>query len=242
MHRDRFGLQPIRPCLSDQHVNRQKLVVPPARISKQIEPAIRIHRCTTPHLSRTTHRRWIDREAPCHLWKRMTRRSWLRYLLGQFSWPLLSHKSPFWLRLFYWTGVWNSLLLHVFSKQLIKSRVDSAESARRLGSVLLPNTCFGTLWSDGLRLLLLMVVRRPSDLHSWTVRSFPGLPGLSTRTVRRPQDRWPWLGVRSCLPPVPLVFLLSEAFWVTSVWHIWHVRITNDNIFIFAFIGCTWPN
>jgi hypothetical protein len=44
MDRGRFGLHPLRPCLPDQHVNRQKLVVPPARISKWIEPAIQIHR------------------------------------------------------------------------------------------------------------------------------------------------------------------------------------------------------
>jgi hypothetical protein len=49
-------------------------------------------------------------------------------------------------------------------KQLIKSRADSAESARRLGSVLLPNTYFGTLWSDSLRLLLLLVVCGPLGL------------------------------------------------------------------------------
>jgi hypothetical protein len=36
MHRGRFLLHPLRPCLPDQHVNRKKLVVPPARISKQI--------------------------------------------------------------------------------------------------------------------------------------------------------------------------------------------------------------
>jgi hypothetical protein len=68
----------------------------------------------------------------------------LCYLLGRFSWLLLLHISPFSLRLFYWSVVWNDLL-HIFNKQLIKSRADSAELARRLGSVLLPNTCFGTL-------------------------------------------------------------------------------------------------
>ena len=30
MHRGRFGSHPLRPCLPDQHVNRQKLVVPPS--------------------------------------------------------------------------------------------------------------------------------------------------------------------------------------------------------------------
>jgi hypothetical protein len=63
MHGGRFGLHPLRPCLPDQPINRQKRVVPPAQISKQIGPVIRIHRHTTPHMSRTTHRRWIERKA-----------------------------------------------------------------------------------------------------------------------------------------------------------------------------------
>jgi hypothetical protein len=61
--------------------------------------------------------------------------------------------------------VWNGLL-HIFSKQLIKSRANSIELARRLGSVLLPSSYFGTLWSDGLRLLMLFVVYGSSGLHS----------------------------------------------------------------------------
>jgi hypothetical protein len=77
----------------------------------------------------------------------------------------------------------------IYSKQLIKSRTDSAKSARRLGSVLLPNTYFGTLWSDGLRLLLLLVVYGLFGLHSRTVGAYLGLSSLSTRIVRRPQDR-----------------------------------------------------
>jgi hypothetical protein len=181
MYKGRFILHCLRPCLLDQHVNRQKLVVPLAWISKRIEPAIRIRRHTTPHLSRTTHRRWIDWEAPCHPWRRMTRWFWLCYLLGRFSWLLISHGSSFWLHLFYWSVAWNDLL-HLFSKQLIKSRTDSAKSARRLGSVLLPNTCFEMLWSDGLRLLLL-VVWGLFGLHSQTVRACLGLSDLSTRIV-----------------------------------------------------------
>jgi hypothetical protein len=47
--------------------------------------------------------------------------------------------------------VWNDLL-HIFRKQVNKSRVDFAEPARHLESVLLPSTCFRMLWSDGLRL------------------------------------------------------------------------------------------
>jgi hypothetical protein len=91
MHIGHFGLHPLRTCLPDQPVNRQKLVVPLAQISKRIGQVIRIHRCTTPHMSRTTHRRWIEREAPRYPWRRMTRRSWLCYLLGCFSRLLLSH-------------------------------------------------------------------------------------------------------------------------------------------------------
>jgi hypothetical protein len=83
--------------------------------------------------------------------------------------------------------VWN-VLLHIFNKQLIKSRADSVESARRLGNVLLPNTCFGTLWSDGLSLMLLLAVCGPSGLHSWTVRAYLKLSDLSTRTIQRTQD------------------------------------------------------
>jgi hypothetical protein len=62
----------------------------------------------------------------------------------------------------------------IFSKQLIKSRVDSAESSRRLGSVLHPSTCFGTMSFDGMRLLLLLVTYRLSYLHSQTVHACPG--------------------------------------------------------------------
>jgi hypothetical protein len=71
--------------------------------------------------------------------------------------------------------VWNDLLLDIFSKQLIKSRADSAKLTRRILSVLLPSTYFRTLWSDGLRLLLLLVVRGSSDLHSRTIRVTPKL-------------------------------------------------------------------
>jgi hypothetical protein len=149
-------------------------------------------------MSRTTHQRWIDREAPCHLWRRMTRRSWLCYLLG------LSHRSPFWLRLFYWPVVWNDLL-HIFSKQLIKSSGDSTESAIRLRSILLPNTCFGTLWSDGLRLLLLLVVCGSSSLHSRTVRACLGLSGPSTQTVWHTR-----VSDRACPPRCLWSFFCSE--------------------------------
>jgi hypothetical protein len=95
MHRGRFRLHPLWPCLPDQSINRQKLVVPPAQISKRVGPVIRIHHRTTPHMSRTTHWRWIEREAPRYPWRRMTRQSWLCYLLGHFSRLLLSHRSPF---------------------------------------------------------------------------------------------------------------------------------------------------
>jgi hypothetical protein len=62
--------------------------------------------------------------------------------------------------------MWNDLLFHIFSKQLIKSRADSAEPVRGLGSALLPSTYFRMLQSDGLRMLLLSVVRESSDLRS----------------------------------------------------------------------------
>jgi hypothetical protein len=85
--------------------------------------------------------------------------------------------------------VWNGLVLHIFSKQLIKSRANSVELARRLGSVLLPSTYFRTLWSDTLRSWLLLVVCIPFDLHSHTVHACSRLSDLSARTVRRMQDR-----------------------------------------------------
>jgi hypothetical protein len=101
----------------------------------------------------------------------MIRRAWLHHILGQFSRPLLSHRSHFLLYLFYWAVMCNVLLLHISSKQLIKCRADSAEPARHHGSVLLPSTCFRMLWSDGLRPLLLLVVCGPSSVHSRTVRA-----------------------------------------------------------------------
>jgi hypothetical protein len=85
--------------------------------------------------------------------------------------------------------MWNNLLLYMFSKQLIKSRVDSTEPGKCLGSILLPSTCFRTLWSDDLRLLLLLVVCGPSGLHSRIVHVCPGLSSLSYQTVRQTQDR-----------------------------------------------------
>jgi hypothetical protein len=59
--------------------------------------------------------------------------------------------------MFYWSVVCN-ILLHLFSKQLVRSRTDSTESAKRLVGVLHPSTCFRTLWYDGLRSLLLLVI------------------------------------------------------------------------------------
>ena len=134
----------------------------------------------------------------------MTKRSWLHHFFGRFSRPLLLHISPFLLCSFYWWVMWNGLLLNIFSKKLIKSRIDFAKLARRLESVLLPSTYSRTLWSDDLRSLLLLVVCGPSDLHS-------KLFGLSSRTVRlhRSGDRdrvsdhaYPWC-LRSffCLEP-----------------------------------------
>ena len=170
----------------------------------------------------------------------MTRRSWLCYLLGQFSWLLLSHRS---LDFVCFIGrLWNNLF-HIFSKQLINSRANSAEPVRRLKSVLLPNICFGTLWSGSLRLLLLLVVCGPSGLHSRIVRGCLGLSGLSTRIVRRMQDRWLWSGVWPFLPPgASGLSFVRSLLSNHSTWYIWHTCITNDDIFIFAFIGRTWPN
>jgi hypothetical protein len=71
--------------------------------------------------------------------------------------------------------VWNNLLFRIFSKQLVKSRANSVEPTRRLGSVLLPSTYFRTLWSDGLRSLLLLVVYGPSGLHKRTIYGPSGL-------------------------------------------------------------------
>jgi hypothetical protein len=63
--------------------------------------------------------------------------------------------------------MWNDIL-HIFGKQLIKSRTDSTESSRRLSSVLLPNTCFRMLWSDGQaessnRTLISLIKKKISD-------------------------------------------------------------------------------
>jgi hypothetical protein len=130
--------------------------------------------------------------------------------------------------------VWNDLL-HIFSKQLIKSRVDSAESAIRLGSVLLPNNCFGTLWSDGLWLLLLLVNSEPSGLHSRTVRSCLGLSALvpGPSDVRRTGD-CDRVSDRACLP-VPPVFLLFGVFWVTTMHDIFGIRVSPMTIFYLCF-------
>jgi hypothetical protein len=76
------------------------------------------------------------------------------------------------------------------------------------------------MWFDGMRSLPLLVVYGPPDLHSRTVCACPRLFGLCARIVQCTQDRWSWSGIRSCLPPPPLVllaFLLFEAFRVTTL-------------------------
>jgi hypothetical protein len=153
MHRGYFGLHPLRSCLPDQHVNRQKLVVPLAWISKRIGPVIQIHRRTTPHLSRTTHRRWTDWTTPWHPWKRNVRRSWLHHFLGWFSRPLLC------------------------TDRLCNSDCFTGRSCRTTFFI---STYLRTLCSNGLRSMLLLVVRGPFDLHGWTVHACPGLSDLSS--------------------------------------------------------------
>jgi hypothetical protein len=120
--------------------------------------------------------------------------------------------------------VWNNLLLQIFTKQLVKSRAASAEPARRLGSVSLPSTCFKTLWSNSLRSLLLLVVCRPSDLHSRTVRACPGLSGLSARIIdkRRTGDR-DRVSNRACPGTFGLSFVRSLPS-NHSARHIWRAR------------------
>jgi hypothetical protein len=165
----------------------------------------------------------------------MTKRVWLHHFLGRFSQPLLLHKSPFWLWFFYWSVEWSIFLINVFSKQLIKSRVYSIEPARRLGRVLLPSTYLRTLWSNSLRSMLLLVVCIPSCLRSRTVHACLGLPDLSARTVWHTQHRWPWSGVRSCLPLC--AFGLSFVWSIPcnhQTWYIWRARATDDNIFSFS--------
>jgi hypothetical protein len=72
----------------------------------------------------------------------------------------------------------------------------------------LPSTCFGTLWFDGLRSLLLMVVRGPSGLHDRTVRDCPRLFALVPRPsgVCRIGDHDRYLIV---LAPERLTYLLD---------------------------------
>jgi hypothetical protein len=97
MHRGCFRLHPLCPCLLDQLVNRLKLVVSPSP-NKQTNWASNTNSSPYhPYLSRTTHQRWIDWKVPWCPWRRMTRRSWLHYLLGRFSRHRLSIRSPFWL-------------------------------------------------------------------------------------------------------------------------------------------------
>jgi hypothetical protein len=63
------------------------------------------------------------------------------------------------------------------------------EPARCLGSVLLHSIYFTTLWSDGLRSLLLLVVYGLFGLHNQTARACPIMFGLSARTVRLMHNR-----------------------------------------------------
>jgi hypothetical protein len=165
MHRGRSGSHPLQPCLPDQPVNRQKLVVPLAMF--------------TDWASNTN-------SSPYH----PTHEQDITSAMDRMGRTMLSSEEDdkaILVVLLYWPVVWNGLL-RIFSKQLTKSRPDSTKSFRRLSSILFPNTCFGTLWSGGLRLLLLTVCG-PSDHYSRTVRSCLGLFGLSTQIVRRTQDR-----------------------------------------------------
>jgi hypothetical protein len=141
----------------------------------------------------------------------MTRQSWLHHFMGRLSQPLFSHKSIFLLCLFYWIVVLNGLLLHIFSKQLIKSRANSAEPTRCLGSVFLPSICFTTLWSDGLRSLLLLVVCGPPSRRSRIVQP---------KCLDRPTyvGQVTMIGCPIMIAPLmPPVFLLFGAFQVTTL-------------------------
>jgi hypothetical protein len=127
--------------------------------------------------------------------------------------------------------MWNDFLLHIFSKHLIKSRVNSVELARCLGSVLLPSTYFRTLWSDGLRSLLLLVVCRMFGLIVELfvpVRTIWHAPEPSD--VCRTGDR-SWVFDHAC-PSMPPVFLLSGAFRVTTLCDIFGVRGSPMIIFL----------
>jgi hypothetical protein len=119
------------------------------------------------------------------------------------SWPLLSHRSPF-----YFVCFIGQLCGTIFFF------INLASSWSKVGSTLLSRLnvmkvfCFlvSVLEHCGMTicgLLFLMFVCGPSDLRSRTIRAYHELFGLSTRTVWRTQAMCPWSGVRLCSPQPP---------------------------------------
>jgi hypothetical protein len=174
----------------------------------------------------------------------MGRRHWLHLFSGRFSRYLPLHRSPLWLLLFYWSIVWNDLLLLIFSKKLINSRVDTVEPSRHPRGVFFPHTYFRMLWFDGLRSLLLLVDPGPSDLHSRTSTSFLDCLALVPRQFVI--HSWPWSGIWSCLPPEASDLISLSLVWSLSSnhssWQIWLARITKDYVLALTFIDHFQPD
>jgi hypothetical protein len=193
----------------------KNLWCPLAWISKQI----RSDRRTTSHLSRTKHQRWSDWIAPWHT------RGWPGDLGCTTSWASLDGlcfctDHPYDSDCFIGRSNGTTFFIYLASNwskvgPTLLSRPDVLELFS------LPSTYLRMLWSDGLRSLLLLVVRGPSDLHGRTVLACFGLSDLSARTIRHTQDRWPWLGIRSCLPPehptYPLDGDINLTWWLEMV-------------------------
>jgi hypothetical protein len=189
MHRGHLGLHLLHPYPPNHHVNKQKLVVPPARISKRNRQVIQIHYRTMPHLSRTTHQQWVDSKVPQHLRRWMSRRPWLHHFLGQFSRSLPLHRSPLWLWLFYGPVVRNDFPFIYLTRSWSKvgPTLSSRPDVLKVFCFLVPTL---GMWFDGLRSLMLLVICEPSGLYSRTACVSSILFDLSARTVQRTQGRW----------------------------------------------------
>jgi hypothetical protein len=227
-----FRLHPLRSCLPDHHVDRQKLMVPPIRISKRIRPIIWIHCRTTSHLSMTTHHRWIDWKTPWHPWRRMTRWSWLHHFLGRFSRPLLLHISLFDFVCFIgWSRGTAIFFIYVASNwskvgSTLMSQPDVSKSVLLLVPIL--GRCGMTVWG---RCCLWSFADCPTFVAglSSLIPDYPALvPRLSDIRMIGDCDR---MSDRACLSAPSVLSLVQILSSNHFAWYIWRARVTNGNVF-----------
>jgi hypothetical protein len=109
----------------------------------------------------------------------------------------------------------------------------------------LRRTCFWLSMLEDEWMLWPLVAAGPLGWVIWTVHVGSRLSGHRCRTNHNTRDTELWLAARSPLPPSAsgLISLLARSLLRHhSSWTIRHARITNDDVFAFAFIVHFRPN